>query len=389
VRTSVNHNHWVRICLGSWVVYGLVLGALVLLQPYSHSLTPFYAEAAFNFWSAHVEELNALHGFYYLPVARLLFTPFAFAGIAVGGLLWWMVGYGLITLSAWQWARLLVPGERSRAFAMILVVTLPASAAVLRNGQFDAPTWALMALGAAAVGGGQWWRAAAALGFALAIKPNAIVAIMLIGVIWLPVGLRLMPFIAVLLAIPYINPNWTYVNELYVSWIHQTVDALPQPGRWNNLANALAYFGIDIPYQTMTFVWLVAAVATLVFGLATARQLPRIHAAFVVLMLTSSVFVAVQSAHGRFKLRRTGACRRSHSGTTCLHRGTLGLERSGRSARDPARHGRGGAAHDAPLRNLAWPAVGLHFPGGGNHTARSPRRMGRSRFSSVSELKAP
>lgn len=287
MRTSVNHNHWVRICLGSWVVYGLVLGALVLLQPYSHSLTPFYAEAAFNFWSAHVEELNALHGFYYLPVARLLFTPFAFAGIAVGGLLWWMVGYGLITLSAWQWARLLVPGERSRAFAMILVVTLPASAAVLRNGQFDAPTWALMALGAAAVGGGQWWRAAAALGFALAIKPNAIVAIMLIGVIWLPVGLRLMPFIAVLLAIPYINPNWTYVNELYVSWIHQTVDALPQPGRWNNLANALAYFGIDIPYQTMTFVWLVAAVATLVFGLATARQLPRIHAAFVVLMLTA------------------------------------------------------------------------------------------------------
>ncbi len=283
----MSHDHWVRVGLVLWIVFGLVIGALALLWPFTRSLTPDYVHAVIDFWLSRVEPPDAAEGFYYLPASRVLFSPFAFAGVAVGGLLWRLFAYGLLTLAAWCWANLLAPQCVPRAFVMILVLMLPTSAGVLRNGQFDAHCWALMALGAAAVAIGGWWRAASALGLALALKPTAIVAVLLIGVTWPPVGIRLLPIIIATLAIPYVNPNWTYVEQLYADWLGQLLAALPHAGRWNDLANAFSYLGYAIPYELMTVIRIIAAIVTLAFALVAARRLPRIEAAFVVLMLTA------------------------------------------------------------------------------------------------------
>jgi hypothetical protein len=282
---SIKRDPWIRLCVGLWIAYVLVISAMTLLQPL-RSLTPLYQQSAIDFWIGRREPLDFGQGFYYLPASRILYSPFAFLGVAIGGLLWRLAGFGLLTLSAWRWAALLTPKVADRSFATILVLMIPASAGALRNGQFDAPVWPLMALAAAAVAVGAWWRAAALLGLALALKPTAIVAALLIGIVWPQVGFRLLPIAVVILAIPYANPQWAYVSQLYRDLLQQFLGAVANPGRKEDLANALMVIGAPIPYRAMTFLRVFAAIGMLALGLAAARRVTRIEAAFVALMLT-------------------------------------------------------------------------------------------------------
>ena len=282
---SIKRDPWIRLSIGLWIVFVLVIAAMTLSQPL-RSLTPLYQQSAMDFWIGRREPLDFGQGFYYLPASRILYSPFALLGVAVGGLLWRLVGFALITLSAWRWADLLTPRFVDRCFATILILMIPASAGALRNGQFDAPVWPLMALAAAAVAGGAWWRAAALLGLALALKPTAIVAALLIGAVWPQVGLRLLPIAVVILAIPYANPQWGYVSQLYGDLLQQFLGAVANPGRKEDLANALMVVGAPIPARAMTVLRVFAAIGILALALAAARRVTRIEAAFVALMLT-------------------------------------------------------------------------------------------------------
>lgn len=275
---------WVRLCFGLWIAYILTIAVLTLLQPL-RSLTPLYGQSAVDFWLARREPLDFGQGFYYLPASRILYTPFALLGPAVGGLFWRLVGFGLLTSSARRWAALLTPQSVDRSFALILVLMIPATAGALRNGQFDAPVWPLMALGAAAVASSAWWRAAAVLSLALALKPTAIVAALLIGGVWPQVGVRLLPLAVLVLAVPYANPRWAYVSQLYGDLLQQFLGAVANPGRKEDLANALIVVGAPISYRTMTFIRVFAAICMLTLGLTAARRVGRVEAAFVALML--------------------------------------------------------------------------------------------------------
>ena len=272
---------------GAWAIYGVVLAAMAAAAPYSHSLTPFYSDATFDFWRSQLGYPDYIHGFYYVPAARVLFTPFAFAGPALGGAAWRLLAFGLITVACWRWARLLTPTRWASALALVMALLIAPSAAVLRNGQFDGPVWGLIALGGALAAEGRTWGAAVSLALALALKPTGVAPALMFGVLWPAVGLRLVPLALAVAALPFVNPNWTYVAALYRAWIDGLAGALPEPGRWNDLANALASQGLKIPYSAMTWVRAGAAVATFGAGLAAARWLPHRTAAFAVLALST------------------------------------------------------------------------------------------------------
>jgi hypothetical protein len=286
-----NGAFWIRTSFVLWGIYGVVIAVLAVAAPESHSLVPFYRQMSLDFWRGHIESKNYLEGFYYLPASQVLFSPFALAGTAVGGLLWRLLAYGAMTLTVWAWCKRLTPDRATAAFALCLVLLIAPSAAVLRNGQFDAITWALIGLAAALVAGGRWWSVAGVLALAFALKPTAIVAVLLFGAAWPAVGFRILPLIGLVFALPFVNPNWAYVDHLYAGLFDGVIGALPQPGRWNDIANALASVGAPIPYKVMTAIRIAAALGALGLALLAVRRLSRAHAAFAALMLASLYLV--------------------------------------------------------------------------------------------------
>ena len=65
-----------------------------------------------------------------------------------------------------------------------LLLILPAGSAALRNGQASTLLLASMLLAAVAMAQRRWWPAAVLLGLALAVKPLAIVLLLLAGALY-------------------------------------------------------------------------------------------------------------------------------------------------------------------------------------------------------------
>jgi hypothetical protein len=164
---------------------------------------------------------------------------------------------------------------------------IPGGAGVLRNGQFDAQMWALIAIGAAEIAIGRYWSAALILSVALAIKPTAIVHVLLMGALWPSVGARLLPFVLAILVLPFLFADHNFVWRLYFGLFARIGGAVQQPGQWNNMANAFAHFDMPISFTTMTMVGILAALATLAIGWTSRRRLPRPFAAFSIFSLAT------------------------------------------------------------------------------------------------------
>lgn len=268
-----------------WGVFACAIVVLVALNPERRTVMPFYSQTTFEMWRGVAPLVDATHGFYYLPTGLILFTPYALAGPLIGGVLWRLTVFALLTLAVQRWAALLLPGREMAATGAALAMIIGAFAGVLQNGQFDAPMWALIALGAAEIAYGRLWAAALYLTIGFALKPLVIVPILLFGVLWPFLGLRLLLTVAAMLLLPvaFLGP------DAFVTMMERIAAgmmlALPRPGPWNDIAGALAHLGYVVPYDVMTVIRAAAAVATLALGFAARTRLGRLEAVFTVMAL--------------------------------------------------------------------------------------------------------
>jgi hypothetical protein len=276
------------IGLVSWSIFALVIVALSIITGAERSLIPLYIVAASDFWAGKIPAADYLFGYYYLPASQILFSPFAWAGLQVGGIVWRLLAFALLTLAVWEWAKILVPSRKCDAGALMLVLLIPGAAGALRVGQFEAPMWALVFLGYAAIARGYWWAAASALALAFALKPTAVVPMLLAGVLWPALGLRLLPLVLAALTLPFLFAHGEFVSRLYMSLFDGINGATHQTGpKFKGLFNMLEFFGLAVPYAAMTWVRVIAALATLALGWMTVRRLPQGTAAFMVLALAA------------------------------------------------------------------------------------------------------
>jgi hypothetical protein len=270
----------------AWGAFIVIVVALALFED-GRSLIGFYADASLEFWQGVVDPDDYVHGFYYLPASQILFTPFALAGPQVGGALWRLLGFAIVTLAARRWAEVLVPKRTRLAWAGILVLIIPAGAGVFRNGQFDAPMWGLLLLAAASLARARLWEAAAALALAFALKPTAIVAVALMGAVWPMLGVRLAALLVVVLAGPFVFADPAFVAEQYRHMAGGIAGAVQTPGRFIDLAAVLEHYGIDVPFVVMMAVRTAAALATLALALAARTRLGPPQAAFMAFALAA------------------------------------------------------------------------------------------------------
>jgi hypothetical protein len=170
---------------------------------------------------------------------------------------------------------------------MALLLLIPGAAGVLRNGQFDAHMWALIMIAGAEVARSRNWCAAGALALGLALKPQAIVAVLLIGATWPRVGARLLPLVLLVLALPFFCTNYDFVWKLYADFVRHISIGVQQAGPWNDFAGMLQRVGLALPYPVMTGIRAGAAFAAFAIALIARRRLPLPQAAFTVFALSA------------------------------------------------------------------------------------------------------
>lgn len=257
-----------RIALGIWLVYGIVLGAIVAVEPDRRTVTPNYRQAAEKWWEGKQDIYTGKKkGFLYLPQAAILYGPFAALPKRVGEPLWRWAGLAALAWGLWRAGRVFggasgfSPGG---IFLILTALTLPASLASAGNGQMNVLLSALFLHAAVDLAGRSWWRAALILVLALALKPLALVYLLLAGALLPKARWKLAVGLIFLFAAAFVHPDPGYVVRQF-SLAGQVFLNSSQPDipDFCDVAGMFRTFGIVLPDGVWFLVRGVAALGTL------------------------------------------------------------------------------------------------------------------------------
>ncbi|WEK49757.1 MAG: glycosyltransferase family 87 protein [Candidatus Kaistia colombiensis] len=257
--------------IGIFVLFNLAVLALVLVDPDRRSVVPVYRLGALGWW--HGDDIfgGGISGFLYLPSFAVLYTPFALLGASFGDALWRVVSFSLLAYAIWRAVGSTLPAvDGSRKwliFGTCLLLLAPSGFGAFRNGQATVILMALMLLGSVAIAEERWWISALLLGLAFAIKPLALVLMLLFGALYPKLGWRLLVVTAGFLLLPFLNPDPVAVVGLYKLGIAKILAAGdPGDGRWADLTGLLNAVGLPASERLLTVVRIVFALLAL--GLA-------------------------------------------------------------------------------------------------------------------------
>ena len=261
----------------AFALFNLVVFVLVAIAPTTHSVVQIYREGSLGWWRGVDIFGEGTAGFIYLPSFAVFYTPFALLGPVVGDILWRLVSAVLLAFSIAEALRVALPQfprrERWLLVGSALLIALPGAAGALRNGQATNILYSLMLLGTVAAAERRWWWCGFLLALAFALKPLAIVFMLLMIVLQPAVIVPLFVWLVILMALPLVNPDFAHALELYRLGIHKVlVSGAPEAGRWADLTGLLGHFGIVLPEQMLTAIRLVAALATLRLGALTLHR---------------------------------------------------------------------------------------------------------------------
>ena len=261
-----------RLAWGAWGVCMLIMSVIVALRP-ARSITHVYRDASYHWWAGEPIYSGNVHGFLYFPSSAVLFSPFAFLPYPVGSMAWRWLAFALFTWAMWRLARLALPLRFWRStLCLILLFIIPSSTVNLVRAQSEVIMVALMIHAAVDLGRGQWWRSTLALCLAVAIKPLALVMLLMAAATVPAMRGRLALGMVGVALLPFVHPDWSYVVSQYEALAHQMVVAVdPGPGRWNELTALLTRFHLELSEDSMTLVRLIGAGGTLALALAARR----------------------------------------------------------------------------------------------------------------------
>ncbi|HSQ78179.1 MAG TPA: glycosyltransferase 87 family protein, partial [Nitrospirota bacterium] len=134
----------------------------------------------------------------------------------------------------------------------------------------------------------RWWRATLWLSLGVAVKPLAIVLVLLIMVIYRPMTWRMLLGTAAIALMPFVAQHPAYVLQQYAAFLHSTTKAVHVGvvvQGWSSPFSALRLVGVDLPEHVQTALRLVAALATLVLCVLARRRHDAVHSAIFVFSL--------------------------------------------------------------------------------------------------------
>jgi alpha-1,2-mannosyltransferase len=270
-----------------WLLVFLAISADVIRHPLKHTTMPTYRLASTQWWAGQdVYSLDSHAGFLYFPQAAFLFTPFNLLPFLAGEILWRAATFGLFAYALVRLNAFFLPLNRptfGRSFLILSLLAVPSAFASLRNAQFDLPLAALLVLTAAEVAATRWTPAAVWLCLALALKPLAVVPMLLFGALYVKLIPRLAVGILIVLALPFLHWNLPYVAHEYVRCFQTLVWAAKgDEPKFSDLGALISHVGISSPGWLQTAARLLFALVYLGLGAMAVRRLKRIEAAWTV-----------------------------------------------------------------------------------------------------------
>jgi alpha-1,2-mannosyltransferase len=277
LRAQANSRRWAWTL---WLIAFLAVSGIILAGN-RRTVTPSYRSAALKWLQSEPIYGQNGRGFVYLPQAAILYVPFAVLPETASEILWRAVTMGSY---AWALSRMcaLIRAQSGRElFWLATLVTLPLAWQSSRNGQSTLPMTALMIVAAVDAADSRWWRTTLWLCLGVAIKPLAIVMLLLLAGIHAPLRSRLALGLVGMLAAPLLLQSPVYAWQQYEEcWqMFRTASVVGLRPEWAQIFSALEVWGFLTPPAVQTVLRMLAAAATLGLSLYAQRLWPRSWAA--------------------------------------------------------------------------------------------------------------
>ena len=274
IRGPAKSRNALKAALLLWILPMVVIAALVIHAPMSHTVTNgSYHPCAKAWWEGKSLYVGP-SGMNYLPHFAILFTPFDLLPYTASEIVWrWCAALALAS-GLWQLTRELFPEETDRAFLWATILTVPLSLGALRNGNANAIFGGVTLLAIVAIMRKRWWVAAGWMALAVGLKPIGIVLFLLAGIYYVPLMWRLALAFAGLVVFPFLFASPAYVQSQFIDAAHnlQQCSAVSEH-RFADLNGILRTFGTELPPGASTIVRVVSGALTAVLWLWGAWRL--------------------------------------------------------------------------------------------------------------------
>jgi len=279
---------WLR-----WAAFAFCLAIFVAIMadarraPDKHTTMPTYRLAATNWWAGVDAYSKDQHGgFLYFPQAAFLFSPFNSLPFELGEIAWRAFIFGLYVYALVRLHDFFLSkdGVRSnKSFLLLVLLAVPCALASLRNAQFDLPLAALIVMTAAEIAASRWIAATVWLCLAVALKPLAVVPLLLFGAIYWKLIPRVIIGLLIVLALPFLHWSPAYVAHEYYRCVETLMSASKgEEPKFSDLAALLSHVGYNPSYELKTVVRVIFAAVYFGIGWVAARRLSLAEAAWVI-----------------------------------------------------------------------------------------------------------
>jgi hypothetical protein len=213
--------------------------------------------------------LRHIDQFQYFPQAAMVLVPFRWMGVVLGGVVWRAVAWALYASAAWRVTRLF-PDES--LFTLVSLLLLGPAAMSLLSGQTNLPLAAATLHAAVELGRSRHARATAWLMLALALKPIALVPILLALVQYPRMRLPLLLGVILFLLSPFATAPAGYVVEQYRACLDKLALSSQPDRHFEEIRGLLWKLGSSIPNALLLALQLVAALGGAALSLVIRRR---------------------------------------------------------------------------------------------------------------------
>jgi hypothetical protein len=266
--------------------------SILILAGSDHSVVSTYRDATIQWFAGRNIYTDTGHGFLYLPAAAILFAPFAWLPPAACEIAWRLMVIGGFAIGVRRLGKLAEGGQSDSTFALLTLAALPPALACARNGQSTLIMAGLMMSACVDLAEGRRGRAVLCATLAVALKPLAVVLLLLAPFIDRRLAWRAALGFVAILCLPFVTQQPAFVIDQYVKCA-QMFRASSHCGMielWAQPFSVLGLLGINVSESTQTAIRLIAAGGAIGLCLA-ARSRTRSTRAVEYLLAISVLYI--------------------------------------------------------------------------------------------------
>lgn len=274
--------------LALWIIAMVVISIMVIRAPQNRTLITLYREAA-TAWQAEQPLYEGPLGMNYLPHFPALFTPLHQLPEPVPDVLWRVIAGAWIALGMWMLVRRLDHPRPGEVYFWTSACAIAGCLAALRNGQANAMLGAVILQSVVLLMYRRWNLAALCLLLALAIKPLAIVLVLLVPLGYPRLIWRLVLGLPALAASLFLIKDPAYVLSQYKDALSNlAVCSRVTEHRFASLGGIVRSLGVEPNHQAVSILAAIVGVAVAAVWWHGARRCDEPRRGLLLLVLATA-----------------------------------------------------------------------------------------------------